>query len=205
MILVWLRHGETRANREQRYCGWSDPPLNRRGREQAVQAAAALSGLQVQRIWASDLLRCRQTAELLQSRFPGVKVEEASRLRELSFGKWEGLTYEEIRSRAPERLQGWLTDPHRISPPGGETLTGMESRLQRWLDCITPELAPGDVGVAVSHGGPIRWFVSRHLEGDPGKFWERSLCHGGILAATWDQKEWREVSVTELMKRGGTG
>ncbi|EGK08426.1 phosphoglycerate mutase [Desmospora sp. 8437] len=204
MILVWLRHGETRFNREQRYCGWSDPPLNRVGREQAEQAAEALSGLRVQRIWTSDLLRCRQTAEPFPKRFPGVEVEPTSHLRELSFGEWEGWTYDEIRSRAPERLHRWLSDPHRVSPPGGETLSGMESRLQRWLDQTTRELVPGDVGMAVSHGGPIRWFISRHIEGEPGMFWDRSIPHGGILAAEWEQKKWRELSIIGLKKRGDT-
>ncbi|MFD1426831.1 broad specificity phosphatase PhoE [Kroppenstedtia sanguinis] len=204
MILVWLRHGETQANRERRYCGWSDPALNQVGREQAEEAAEALSGLQVRRIWTSDLLRCRQTAEPLLTQFPEAEVEPTSHLRELSFGEWEGFTYDEIHAQAPEQLQRWLAHPHRVSPPGGETGAEMESRLQRWLDRIPLELGSGDVTVAVSHGGPIRWFISHHLEGDPSRFWERSLPHGGILAVTWEPPKWREVFLRELKKKRGT-
>lgn len=198
MNLIWIRHGETRANREGRYCGWSDPPLNRRGRDQVKRAVEGLPTSSIRRVWTSDLLRCRQTAELLLSRLSGVDVIETSLLRELSFGDWEGWTFEEIRSKDPDRLSRWIADPRSVSPPGGETLTQMEFRLQRWLDSTLKRSVPGESVVVVSHGGPIRWFLSRHLRGDLGTFWDHSLPHGSMVVAEWSQGGWRErVTVKE--------
>ncbi len=130
--------------------------------------------------------RCR-------SDFPERRWNRRSHLRELSFGEWEGVTYDEIHAQAPEQV----TPLAGSSAPGFPTRrrngAEMESRLQRWLDHIPWELGSGDVTVAVSHGGPIRWFISHHIEGEPRRFWERSIPHGGILAVEWEPPKWREV------------
>ncbi|MDA8352568.1 MAG: histidine phosphatase family protein [Firmicutes bacterium] len=193
MKLIWLRHGETNPNRERRYCGHLDPPLNEKGRCQAEAAASRLAVEPVVQVVASDLLRARQTAAPLLRQLSTATMQVTPLLRELSFGEWEGWTYEEIHWRNPQALHRWLSDPVHLSPPGGETMTQLGSRLDRWLNEVLRQHAgTGSRVIAVTHGGPLRWFISRYLKQDPASFWERSIPHGGMLSVKWDRNRWRE-------------
>ncbi|PTX64307.1 alpha-ribazole phosphatase [Melghirimyces profundicolus] len=204
MRLIWIRHGETELNREGRYCGHLDVPLNENGRRQAASVAERLAAHPIRHVYVSDLLRSRQTAEPLLTRLAEARVEPTPLLRELSFGDWEGWTYEEIRARFPTALHRWLSDPVRVPPPAGETLGQMEERLGRWLEEVLHRHREGGEWVAaVSHGGPIRWFFSRHIKGDPDAFWERRLPHGVLLSAEWNGTTWREVPLRAEEREGG--
>ncbi len=193
MKWIWLRHGETNPNRQRRYCGHLDPPLNEKGRCQAEAAAARLAVVEpVAQVVASDLLRARQTAEPLLRQLSTATMQVTPLLRELSFGEWEGLTYGEIYSQNPQALHRWLSDPVRRSPPGGETMTQMGSRLDRWLHEILRHAGTEMRVIAVTHGGPLRWFISRYLKQDPASFWDRSIPHGDVLSVKWEGNRWRE-------------
>ena len=93
--LLLVRHGETDWNRDGRWQGQSDTPLNELGRRQARELAEQLDGVDV--VYSSDLARARETAEILAER-AGVEVRLDPRLRERGFGAWEGLTLAEIES-----------------------------------------------------------------------------------------------------------
>jgi broad specificity phosphatase PhoE len=139
--LLLARHGETDWNRAQRWQGHADPPLNDLGREQARALAAAVA--QVDAIYASDLARARQTAEIVGAEH-GVPVLLEPRLREVDVGEWSGLTSEEIAERFPDATQ-WT---------GGETLEMMGERVVAAL----LEIAAAHRGsrvLVVTHGGPI--------------------------------------------------
>ncbi len=106
MIDLWLvRHGETDWNRELRFQGHLDAPLNGLGMQQAQRLGEHLARLQPRPLLASDLLRTRQTAEPLAGQWQTPALPD-SLWREQAFGVIEGLTFEEIGERHPDIVQG---------------------------------------------------------------------------------------------------
>ena len=144
--LVLVRHGETDWNRDRRVQGHSDIPLNDTGREQAKDLAKQLSGEHLDAVFASDLARARETAEIATAGTE-LDVRELVDLRERHFGTWEGLTDEDIRARFPESRTGPWGD--------GETIDEMSARVVAALRAIAAEHSGGTVLVA-THGGPVR-------------------------------------------------
>ena len=148
MRLLLVRHGESTWNAERRWQGQADPPLSAHGIRQARAAAPVLDGAGT--IWASDLQRARQTAELLAG--PDGTVELDARLRERHVGAWTGLTRDAIDADYP----GWLD--HRRTPAGWEDDETVRRRgLLALRDAVA---ASSGVVVAVTHGGFIRAVVT---------------------------------------------
>jgi alpha-ribazole phosphatase len=154
MRLMLVRHGRTDWNAQRRYQGWSDLPLNEVGLRQANTLAARLAGEQVGAIYASDLQRAMQTAQIIAEKHSRPVISDL-RLREMSFGDWEGLTFDEIQARWPGEANAWRGDSLRVAPPGGETLAQVAERVRGALDDIARKNADQTV-VLVSHGGPLR-------------------------------------------------
>lgn len=146
--LTLVRHGTTEWNEAGRYQGWGDPPLSERGRAEALRLRGRLAGERFDRVLASDLRRAVQTAEIA---LPGAAVEADARLRELGFGAWEGLTWDECAARDGDLPRRWADDPAAVSPPGGETAAVFQARVAAALDDLPPE---GRV-LLVAHAGVI--------------------------------------------------
>src|SRR5690606_38476427 len=107
MRLLLTRHGQTDWNIARRYQGQSETPLNEKGIRQAEQLAKRLSTETIHAIYASDLSRGMNTAKAIAA-FHSLDVEPDARLRELSFGDWEGMTYEEMSAHSPELFDAWM-------------------------------------------------------------------------------------------------
>ena len=137
-MLLLVRHGETDWNAEGRLQGHTDRPLNEYGRTQARKLADELAGDGVAAIYASDLARARETAEILGSRL-GLPVAVDPGLREKDWGSWEGLTADE---RLSVELVGETTEAHR-------------ERVLAALRRIVDRHA-GERVVVVTHGGSLR-------------------------------------------------
>ncbi len=201
MKLIWIRHGETDANREKRYLGHYDVPLNPRGVEQASRLAHIMKGDWPVAVYSSDLTRCRQTAELILTDWK-MNLVTLSALRELDFGEWDNQTYQEIYSHCPEQLESWYQDPFTISPPGGETLGQLGQRVDDWIQQVLLTINQNDTVWIISHGGVIRWFMSRWLLGDASQFWQvEGISHGAGLLAEWDGKAWTSTLLKDQLER----
>jgi probable phosphoglycerate mutase len=170
--LLLARHGETDWNRELRIQGSSDIALNELGHEQARRLAAELEDVELDAIYSSDLARARETAAAVASTH-GLEVRLDARLRERSFGSWEGLTREDI-AEFPEgsRHDGESDDEVRArvlaaieeiarSHPGQQVLVvshggalntlwhhALGVRVERWENCAVYKLAVRDDGFA---------------------------------------------------------
>lgn len=208
MRLVWIRHGETDSNREHRYLGHSDIPLNGRGRIQAQELARELPALlshQPVAIYTSDLLRCSETAEPLAAGW-NLPVIPVPALRELSFGEWELMTYDELMQADPVRASRWYDDPFHNRPPQGESLEQLGMRVDSWLHSLLEGSYSEETNrtvVLVAHGGVIRWFQAAWLENDPRRYWQvEGVKHGEALIAQWDGSGW--VRQPLMSKRGTT-
>lgn len=155
--ILLARHGETDWNRESRFQGRADPPLNELGRVQAAGLAETLAGEAVAAVYTSPLRRALETAEVVASphRLTPAAVED---LREVDVGSWQGLTRSEVEQRFPEEFQRWLD--YGRGWDDGETYEQMGTRVIAALE----ELAwkhDGERIIAITHGGPIRAALAR--------------------------------------------
>lgn len=173
--LLLVRHGEVLSNRELRYVGSRDEPLADSGIAQAESLATALAPLPVRAVYSSPLARARETGRRIAAARE-VELTLEPRLREQSFGDWEGLTRAEVLERDPERLLRWESDLG-TAPPGGESLASVQQRALGLVE----ELARAQQGewiVLVSHVGPVKALLcaalgaplatARHMFLDPG-------------------------------------
>lgn len=162
--LFLVRHGEATANIEMRYLGSRDDPLTERGTWQATQLAQAFGILPIVAVYTSPLRRAATTAAQI-AQACNLSAQEDVRLREGSFGTWEGLTRAEVLDRSQQDgalLTQWEGDP-ACSPPEGESLQAVQIRT---LDCVQ-ELHrhhAGDWIVLVSHVSPIKALLCATLE-----------------------------------------
>lgn len=159
-FILLVRHGETEWNRERRIQGRLDSPLTTRGLAQARvigQLIMSLPEAASIRIVASPLGRARRTAEIICEQLaprPELAIDE--RLREISVGSWDGLTYREIEMRFPGVFDGEGRHEWYFRSPDGDTYEGFAGRVGEWLRAA----ADGPTLVAVTHG-----IVSRVLRG----------------------------------------
>lgn len=139
--LVLLRHGHTKWNMKRRYLGSSDLPLMPEEREKlaALREQPELAG-SFWRVYCSDMLRCRETLHYIA---PSLEEEAVydSRLREMSFGAWEGCTYEQLKNNPQYR--SWIDDPAEVTPPGGEPWEAFTSRLEHFMSGLVLEAKAG--------------------------------------------------------------
>jgi broad specificity phosphatase PhoE len=182
---LWLvRHGATLWNSEQRFCGHSDIPLSSEGQGQARWLAHHLCTQQIATIYTSDLLRAQQTADIIasQSSQP-VQVTVSSSWREIAFGAWEGLTYEQITQQFPSNT-GFFSDPLSVAPPDGETLQALAHRVQHaFIELAQAASFSGDGDIVlVSHGGPLRVLLSIILAMPLELQWRLHLAPGSLSA-----------------------
>ena len=150
--LLLVRHGETDWNSERRWQGHTDRPLNERGREQARALGAELSDRPVDAIYSSDLLRARETAEILAAEL-GLDVRVDAGLREVDVGSWSGLAHGEIEASDPDGFRRW-----QEGGKGWEQGESYEEMGERVVEAVLGIAAehPEQTLVVVSHGGSIR-------------------------------------------------
>lgn len=165
-IVIAVRHGETEWNREGRFQGQTDIPLNETGREQArllrerLRHAHAHLYLESETaIVASDLVRAFETAELAFGN-PGRPIHQDSALREFRYGIFEGLTRTEIASKYADTFERWFHKEREYAPEGGETRVEVHDRVHRSVDEWLARL-PHRHMVVVTHGGVLRQLVHR--------------------------------------------
>lgn len=145
-----IRHGETDWNREGRWQGQIDIPLNQQGLEQARRTAAALEGTPIDAIYSSNLLRAMQTAEILAAS-RGLPMRLDARLREIHQGEWQGLRVSEIEARHASLYEQRSSNPYAFAPPGGESTAEVQVRVLSFL-AETSQKHPGEAVAVVSHG-----------------------------------------------------
>lgn len=145
-----VRHGQTDWNLEGRYQGQSDVPLNENGRYQARLLAQKLKSCPFAAIYTSDLVRARETADILAAALH-LPVTGDARLREIDQGQWEGQFVDDIRARYAELWQQRTVDPASLRPPGGETVGEVAVHAHATLDDFARR-HPGASVLVVSHG-----------------------------------------------------
>lgn len=149
--LILVRHGETEGQSSIRYYGATDVPLSAIGREQILRARARVAGERFEAVWSSSLSRAAESARLLA---PDHAIHLEPDFREIDFGRWEGLTREEIAERDPALFELWQQNLARFDYPGGERRSDFRARIARGLERLH---ASGSVStLVVAHKGVVR-------------------------------------------------
>jgi|Deesub1362A_J573_1020465.scaffolds.fasta_scaffold13552_3 alpha-ribazole phosphatase len=174
-----VRHGETLWNAEKKYLGLTDIGLTKNGLSQAERLAQRLEGEGIEVIFTSPLLRAKETASLIAEKL-NVPVEVWEELREVHFGEWEGLTYEEIRGKYGDLINKWMENPSAFSIPGGDSWEEINKRAERFLKRVQERKE--EIALAVSHGGLIKAIFARVLHMRPPDFTSFLIGNGSLSA-----------------------
>ena len=152
--LIMIRHGVTAWNKERRFQGQIDIPLDDEGLRQAQLLGQSMAGAALAAVYASDLTRARQTAEPLASAL-GLPVVAEPGLRERHYGDFEGCTWDELQREHAADFARWRArEPDFSLPGGGETLLALHDRVEATMRALAAR-HPGASVVAVTHGGVL--------------------------------------------------
>jgi alpha-ribazole phosphatase/probable phosphoglycerate mutase len=159
--IILVRHGEPDDSVRGRCYGRLDPGLSPRGREQMQRAWLLLHDEPLTAIYSSPRRRAVESASLRPTENPAVTVDD--RLREIDFGAFEGLAYDEIAKRFPEKYEEWMSRPTEVSFPGGERFGEMSARV-----------------LEMSHGGTNRVVLAAALDLDPRRIFRLDQAYAGV-------------------------
>ncbi len=170
MKVYLVRHGESEANTEGLFSGFTDTPLTDKGRKQAEGVAIKLSAVEFQKIYSSPLSRAFDTAKSI-AKFHNNKIESLSGLKEENFGKCEGLSYVQIQERYPELIKDWTKNPFTFIFPQGESLTIMYERVRETYHSIIDDFK-GENLLIVAHSGVIRSILTSEISEKLDHYWK---------------------------------
>ena len=181
--IIAIRHGETSWNVDTRIQGHLDIPLSANGRWQAERLADALKDEPLVAIYASDLTRAWETAQYL-GRAHGLEVIKETGLRERGFGDFQGKTFAEIEALLPEQSLRWRKRDPEFSPPGGESLVALRSRVISATERLASR-HPGEQIAVVGHGGvmDVLYRAATRLEIQAPRTW--ALGNAAINRLLW--------------------
>lgn len=173
--LYLVRHGETEWNVTGRFQGHSDIPLSTEGKNQAEKLSHLIKRSKVNSIYASDLSRAVETAEIIINKYPSkLNINITPDLREINFGLWEGLTIDEIKAKYHSELMEWWDNPSKVAVPGGELLSDVVCRVINSVQHIA-NMHPDENVLIVSHGGVIRSIICTVMGMDINRYWQLHL------------------------------
>src|SRR3954471_11224168 len=173
-----VRHGTTLLNRENRYRGRRDVPLDQGGWDDAWSAAGELEDTKIGAVYSSPLRRARDTARIVADVADVSVVEDLPGLVNLDYGAWEGLTTDEASERDPELFRRYQQYSPDAMCPGGERLD-LAARRMVFSLCTIAALHPGGSVAAVSHAATVRLTIAEVTD-SPRAEWRKSLPNGSV-------------------------
>ncbi len=160
--IYFVRHGETEWNKTGKYQGGTDVPLNEIGLLQAKRCAEVMKRVHIDRIISSDLSRATVTANIINEKHR-VPLRLDAGLREISFGDWEGLTYEQISAKWPGAIEEMYSKPSQLTISNGESFQMVQTRAWAALKQEISLSEDGETILVVCHGGTIRVLLCQIL------------------------------------------
>jgi probable phosphoglycerate mutase len=196
--LLLVRHGETDWNRQGRFQGQIDIPLNSRGLEQAQAAAQFLAPIPIQRAYTSAMARPRQTAEAILACHPHVPLVSTQGLREIGHGHWEGRLESEIASHWPELLADWKRAPQTVQMPEGENLQQVWDRSLATWQRIVRSLDNDETALVVAHDAVNKALICHLLGLEARHFWAVKQGNGGVTVIDYPNGAESPAVVTSM-------
>ena len=176
--LLLIRHASTVWTAQGRFQGQTDVPLSPQGQRQVIGLVHRLRAETIDVLYASDLQRAWETARTIAVPH-ALCVQSEPRLREIAFGRWEGLTYADIQQHDAQRLAAWERDQLHIAPPEGETLLHMTERVKAAYTSLVAVNQAKTVGL-VAHGGPLQVLLCLALGLPPQAYWQFTLAPASL-------------------------
>ncbi|OUC15674.1 MAG: histidine phosphatase family protein [Alkalinema sp. CACIAM 70d] len=185
--LLLVRHGETQWNREGRFQGQIDVPLNENGQRQGDQAGEFLKSVKIDAAVSSSMARPKETADRILQHHAGISLQLRDDLREISHGTWEGKLEAEIRADYPGLLDQWQSHPETVQMPEGENLNDVWTRAIAGWQAIVEQAQPGTTTLVVAHDA-INKAILCHVAGlGPESFWSFKQGNGAVSVIDYPQ------------------
>ncbi|MCE5234536.1 MAG: histidine phosphatase family protein [Clostridiaceae bacterium] len=164
MKLILIRHGQTQWNSESRVQGRTDIPLNEKGRQQARAIALRLQGIRFDAVYASPLSRAKETAETI-AKFSGAEVVLDEDITEIQFGKWEGMTSEELHVTYPELFfdWGWIDRTEDCKSMEAEPQHELAARSLRFVERLKACHPDSARILVVGHTMPTKLIIAHFI------------------------------------------
>ena len=161
ILCMIVRHGETTLNRENRFRGTANPPLNAKGIRQAEEIAKLIDAIEISHIFCSDKQRATKTAEII-AKGDGLRIHKTETLRALNVGDYSG----QLRTPEAEAEVGAFADKPDVPFPGGESINQFRGRIQPCLqEACEIALQCGAPTVIVGHSSIVHE-VGNYLYGN---------------------------------------
>ena len=175
-----IRHGETNWNKEGRFQGQIDIPLNNNGKDQATKASKYLQEINFNKAFSSAMARPYETATIILKETPELKITKINELVEINHGLWEGKLENEIKEQWPELLKNWHDHPEEVIMPEGESIKEVSERsVKAWGDiCLTQK--SNDLTLLVAHDAVNKTLICNLLGIDYSNIWMIKQGNGGI-------------------------
>jgi len=178
-----IRHAESEYNRDKKVQGHTDSPLTELGKRQAEMVAEVLLKRKIEALYASDLKRAHQTAEIIGKKL-NIKPIFVEDFREIRLGDWEGRSIDEIRKNDAYNLELWYTRPLDAKIPGAEPLEHFRERVLRAFKKILASHDEGKIAI-VSHGGVLSVIIAEVLGMSLNYLWHFRLNNASISRITF--------------------
>ena len=177
--IILIRHGETNWNKEGRFQGQIDIPLNEKGKEQASKASQYLEEIEFTKAFSSSMKRPYETAKIILKN-ENLQIEKVDSLVEISHGLWEGKLEEEIKQKWPEMLKNWHEKPESVIMPEGESIKQVSDRAISAWNLICKSQNEDDITLLVAHDAVNKTLICHILGLSYSDIWMIKQGNGGI-------------------------
>ncbi|HXZ31965.1 MAG TPA: histidine phosphatase family protein [Terriglobales bacterium] len=178
--IVLIRHAET--DLAGKFCGHSDPDLNAAGLHRLRSIMEEVAPLGITRIYSSDLRRASRTATTISERI-GAPVEFRSGFREIHFGRWEGLTWDQVQRSYPTEAELWVRDFPARSAPEGEAYRDFTARVEAEFRRVIAQHKNTPLAV-VTHSGVMQCALTRFFGFTRDEARKETENYGAIVVVT---------------------
>ena len=175
-----IRHGETNWNKEGRFQGQIDIPLNTNGKNQARKTFEYLRNITFNKAFSSSMHRPYETAQIILQRNNDLKIEKIDSLVEISHGLWEGKLEAEIKEKWPTLLKNWHDKPEEVVMPEGESIKDVSERSTEAFNKICSSQKDNDLTLLVAHDAVNKTLICNILGIDYSNIWMIKQGNGGI-------------------------
>ena len=175
-----IRHGETNWNKEGRFQGQIDIPLNENGKDQARKTFEYLKNISFNKAFSSSMHRPYETAQIILQNKKDLKIEKIDSLVEISHGLWEGKLESEIREKWPLLLKNWHDKPEEVIMPEGESIKDVSERSIKAFDKICLSQKDNDLSLIVAHDAVNKTLICNILGINYSNIWKIKQGNGGI-------------------------
>ena len=175
-----VRHGETNWNKEGRFQGQIDIPLNENGKNQARKTFEYLKNISLNKAFSSSMHRPYETAQIILQHKKDLKIEKIDSLVEISHGLWEGKLESEIREEWPILLKNWHDKPEEVIMPEGESIKDVSERSIEAFKNICSSQKDNDLTLVVAHDAVNKTLICDILGINYSNIWMIKQGNGGI-------------------------